>query len=67
MTHFQWFYFKVRNKKPTNIIMVIKNFLKLKMSYRDGMKPYHRSLVKQQKYYEQIPGNVSFKQSDEES
>lgn len=47
--------------------MVIKNFLKPKMSYLEGLQPYFRSNGKQQKYYEQIPGNVSFYQAEEES
>jgi hypothetical protein len=58
MTHFQWFYFKIRNKRPVNVTLCIKNLLKQKMSYRDGLKPYHRSLAQQHQHYQQISGNV---------
>jgi hypothetical protein len=63
MAHFQWFYFKVRNRTPATLKLTIKNFLKPKMSYREGLKPFLKSVAKNQKYYEQLSGNVTFKQS----
>jgi hypothetical protein len=64
MTHFQWFYFKVRNKRKASVTFVIKNFLKETMSYRDGLRPFYRSSAKKQLNYEQLPNCVTFGPAD---
>lgn len=66
-THFQWFYFKVKIKQPTTVTFVIKNFLKSRMLYREGLRPYHRSILKKSNTFEQIPSSVSFEMADEET
>ena len=67
MTHFQWFYFKVRNKNPGHIYIVIKNFLKAKMLYREGLRPFHRASSKNNKHFEQISSSVYFKEAEEKT
>ena len=41
--HFQWFYFTVHSRTVQTITLVIKNFIKAKMMYRNGLRPYYRS------------------------
>ena len=60
MTHFQWFDFRVRNRRASTATFVIKNFLKDKMSYGDGLRPFCRSTAKKQVNYEQITNAVTF-------
>jgi hypothetical protein len=53
-THFQWFNFKMRNKKKATVKLTIKNFIKSSMLYTKGLKPYYKSLKQKHEFYEQI-------------
>jgi len=50
-THFQWFYFKIRNNFTRTVTFTIKNFIKPHLLYQKGLKPYHRSAKKDPKHF----------------
>jgi len=59
-SHFQWFYFKVKNKKVLKCKFIIKNFMKANLYYKNGLKPFYRSMLKNMNHYHQIPSEVNF-------
>ena len=64
--HFQWFYFKVKSRVPKKIILVIKNFLKAKMLYRTGLRPYYQSNMDDTNCWRQIESNCTYQKNLEE-
>ena len=58
-SHYQWFYFKVKNLKASkSVTFTIKNFAKRGMLYNSGLKPFYRKGDKGQ--YQQLEGEVKF-------
>ena len=64
--HYQWFYFKIKNKQVRKLTLIIKNFIKSTLLYRKGLKPYVKSVKNNDLHYQQIDSSVVFKEEIDE-